>query len=314
MKSESVALVTLALTSLVDAANVFPTIIKADLHACILHIFSSIFIAPACQESLVPNSLPIFRRFIISLAHGAGSSETVAQLRTMLRGVTAVIKNAQKREQEAAISAEKNALLAGTILLTSAAKILPAADKVIVKYIYEIGECLESAMTTKVAAGLSRSLLLAPTTNGQYSPSQAEITIASMLLPRLMSFIVIPSPIENTDEARATAASALVSFVSACADPRRKATAAALIIPALLERAKSEGKKAWPETSRRLLEFARRDGALFKSILGTVTQDQRSFMEGILRSGSGASGTGSSRSDANAKEDVAPSIALKLDF
>lgn len=315
MTPESVTLVTLALSSLADSAAVFPSVIKADLHACILHIFSSILIAPACQESLVPNALPIFRRFISSLANQTVSAETVSQLRTMLRGVTAVIKNAQKREHAAAIPAEKNSLLAGTILLTSAAKVLPSGDKLVAKFVHEVGECLESAMTTKVAAGLSRSLILLPKAHADRSgASGTESRIASMLLPKLLAFTAHPSDIEGTEEARPIVAGTLVTFLLSLADSNTKMTAAAVIVPALLQRAKIEGPKVWPEMSARLLEFAKRESTLFKGIVGGMSPAQKSFVEEVLRRGGGASATNGHDAGAQAREEAAPSIALKMDF
>ena len=57
--SEAVALVTLALEALVDVADVFPSIIRPDLHACILHIFTTILATGVCQALVVPRALPI---------------------------------------------------------------------------------------------------------------------------------------------------------------------------------------------------------------------------------------------------------------
>ena len=313
MTPDSVALVTLALSSLVDSAAVFPHVIKADLHACILHVFSSVLIAPSCQESLVPNALPIFRRFVSSLANQAMSAETMSQLRTMLRGVTAVVKNAQNREHASAISAEKNSLLAGTILLTSAAKVFPAGDKLIVKYVHEIAECLESAMTTKVAAGLSRSLLLLAS-NAPKSSSGAEAQIAGILLPRLLAFIALPSEVDGTEEARPIVTGTLIAFVLSLSDQKAKTVAAAAVVPALLQRAKVEGQKVWPETSTRLLELGKRDSTLFKNIVGSMPHEQKTFLEEVLRRGGGMGVTNGTDAAANAKEEVAPSIALKMDF
>lgn len=317
LSSETVTLLILGLNALVDSASVFPSVIKADLHACILHIFSSILIAPACQESLVPNALPIFRRFVVSLTRTAMSTETTSQLRTMLRGVTAVVKSAQKREMDGAVAAEKNSLLAGTILLTSAAKVLPTEDKVIARFVHELAECLDSAMTTKVAAGLSRSLLLLPTVTAQSGgrASQTEARITSMLFPRLISFLINPSDIEGTDDARAMIAGVLLSLVLALPEESSKTAAAGVVVPALLRRAQEEGEKVWPETSGRLLELARREPALFKTVIASMDPPRKSFVEEVLRRGGGV---GMNANGANvrseAKEEAAPSIALKMDF
>ncbi|KAL9084717.1 MAG: hypothetical protein Q9159_005072 [Coniocarpon cinnabarinum] len=316
--SETITLMMLALTALVDSASVFPSVIRSDLHACILHIFSSVLTTPSCQESLVPNALPIFRRFILSLSRNAPSPETTSQLRTMLRGVTSIIKNAQKREMDAAVAAEKNSLLAGTILLTSAGKVLPANDDLVANFLYELLGCLDSAMTTKVAAGLSRSLLLLPTTAAQSGRSahSTEAKIASTLLPRLVSFLVAPSEIEGTEEARGTVAGALISFVLSLPHPSAKNAAAGIVIPAVMQRARQEGEKTWPDTSGRLLELARREPALFKSVVAGMDVQQKSFVEEVLRRGGGVgiNASAASHGRETAKEESAPTIALKMDF
>ena len=41
LSDEAVSLVCVSLEALVDAAEVFPSVIKTDLHACIIHIFAS---------------------------------------------------------------------------------------------------------------------------------------------------------------------------------------------------------------------------------------------------------------------------------
>ena len=235
----------------------------------------------------------------------------------MLRGVTSVIKNAQKREMEAAVAAEKNSLLAGSILITSAGKVLTVGDQLVARFVHEVGECLESAMTTKVAAGLSRSLLLLPTIGNPSgrAPSPSESWISSMLLPKLLSFVVQPSDIDGTEEARATVATALTSFILALPDQEMKTSAAGIVAPALLRRAQDEGEKVWPDTSARLLELARKEPALFKGIIASMDAEQKAFVEDVLRKGGGV---GMNANAANAKgdgrEEAAPTIALKMDF
>ena len=43
MNDEAISLIRLSLDALVDAAEVFPSVIKTDLHACIFHIFAGAF-------------------------------------------------------------------------------------------------------------------------------------------------------------------------------------------------------------------------------------------------------------------------------
>jgi hypothetical protein len=120
LNEEAITLLTTALSALVDAAQVFPSIIKADLHACILHIFASILGTGACQATVVPQALPIFKRFITSLAPQAEATEdTSKQLRATLTRFLAILRHAQQREFDAALACEKNSVLATTILLSS---------------------------------------------------------------------------------------------------------------------------------------------------------------------------------------------------
>merc|ERR1712000_201696 len=121
LNDEATALLSLSLTALVDASSVYPSVIKTDLHACILHVFATILATPSCQATVVPQALPILKRFLTSIAgsHIPVGCETSSQLRSALMRFMAVLKKAQGREFEASVACEKNALLASTILLTS---------------------------------------------------------------------------------------------------------------------------------------------------------------------------------------------------
>ena len=168
-------------------------------------------------------------------------------------------------------------------------------------------------MTAKVAAGLSRSLLLL-STNAAASGKPANATeaqIASLLLPRLVAFATTPSEIEGTQEARATISNALVAFVLALPDDRARAAAAGVVVPTLLRRARAEGEVVWPQTSARLLELARRDSEMFKGILTAMDSEERALLEEILRSGGVSAREQSSERE---KEEEKPTIALKMDF
>ncbi|KAG9830526.1 HEAT repeat protein-like protein, partial [Aureobasidium melanogenum] len=59
ISDEAVTLARLSLDALVDASEVFPSIIRADLHACIFQIFVTIMSTGACQATLIPQALPI---------------------------------------------------------------------------------------------------------------------------------------------------------------------------------------------------------------------------------------------------------------
>ncbi|KAF2454512.1 HEAT repeat protein-like protein [Lineolata rhizophorae] len=224
LNDESVALLSLSLSSLVDAAAVFPSIIKTDLHACILHIFSTIISTGSCQATAVPQALPIFRRFVASLARSSSSpssspsssspggtgddaaSATQTQLRATLTQLLATIRTAQRRETPAALPCEKHAIMASTMLLSAAAPRLAARDPLLERFVAQLADCLASRTTAKVAAGCARTLLLLPPPppsseeeveeEEEGSPASAaaagataETALPALLLPRLCAFV-----------------------------------------------------------------------------------------------------------------------------
>jgi hypothetical protein len=158
LNEEAIALLTTALSALVDAAQVFPSIIKADLHACILHIFTTILGTGACQAAVVPQALPIFKRFITSLApHAEATEDTSKQLRATLTRFLAILRHAQQREFDAALACEKNSILATTILLSSVASAFSPSDPLVKRFVDDLFDCLNARLTSKVAAGCCRS-------------------------------------------------------------------------------------------------------------------------------------------------------------
>ncbi|KAI9719876.1 MAG: hypothetical protein M1828_006098 [Chrysothrix sp. TS-e1954] len=314
----TIDLVTLSLEALVSASTVFPSIIRSDLQQCILHVFSSILAIPntACQDALVPQSLPVFRRFVNSLT-SAPQAGTQAQLRTNLDRLLAILKAAQTREAEAAVACEKNTLLACTILVSSSLNILNPDDPLLARFITDLMDCLDSRLTTKVAAGLSRSLLMLPVQNaGKAKALLSASRIASMMLPHLLKVIAMPSEVEGTSEARSIIAQALVSFAIGLVDTSQRSGALSLVVPALLKRASAEGQDVWKETSTRLIECATKDSANFRQVVGGLDSDSRVLLENIIRRAggeAGKSGGASARSeeDGDSRE---PSIALKMTF
>ncbi|KAF5848028.1 hypothetical protein GGP41_009262 [Bipolaris sorokiniana] len=303
MNEEAVALLTTALSALVDAAQVFPSIIKADLHACILHIFASIVGTGECQATVIPQALPIFKRFINSLAPDAeATDDTGKQLRATLARFLAILRHAQKREFDAALACEKNTILTTTILLSSASSALTPNDPLIQRFVDDLFDCLSTVTTSKVAAGCCRSLLLLP------KKGAFETSLAKLLLPPTLSFLAIPSEVEGLEESRTTLAQTLVSFVSTLPEPAQRQVACKIIIPALLSRAQNE-PKATQETAARLLEIAGADQQAFRTVVTGLTPEQRSFMEGVLKSGQGPR-----RQEVNREDDGMPKIALKMDF
>ena len=303
MNEEAVALLTTALSALVDAAQVFPSIIKADLHACILHIFATILGTGPCQATVVPQALPIFKRFITSLApHAEATDDTSKQLRATLTRFLTILKHAQQREFDAALACEKNIILAITILLSSAASAFPSNDPLVKRFVDELFDCLENRMTSKVAAGCCRSLLLLP------KKGALENGLAKMMLPQILSFLANPSDIEGLDESRTTLAQTLVSFFSTLPQSSQRQVAAKIIVPTLLSRAQNESN-ANQESAARLLEIAQADQAAFRDVVAGLSADQRAFMESVLKSGQGQV-----RREVSRDDEGQPKIALKMNF
>lgn len=303
MNEEAVALLTTALSALVDAAQVFPSIIKADLHACILHIFATILGTGACQATVLPQALPIFKRFITSLApHAEATDDTSKQLRATLTRFLAILKHAQAREFDAALPCEKNTILATTILLSSAPSAFSPSDPLVKRVVEDLFDCLGNRMTSKVAAGCCRSLLLLP------KKGALETGIAKLMLPIALSFIATATDVEGLEDSRSILAQTLVSFISTLSSPEQRQIAAKIVIPALLARTSNEPGAAG-ETAARLLEIAGADQNAFRGVVAGLDAEQKVFMESVLKSGQGPV-----KREVRGDEDGQPKIALKMDF
>ncbi|KAF2826541.1 ARM repeat-containing protein [Ophiobolus disseminans] len=303
LNEEAIALLTTALSALVDAAQVFPSIIKADLHACILHIFATILGTGACQATVVPQALPIFKRFITSLApHAEATEDTSKQLRATLTRFLTISKHAQQREFEAALACEKNTILATTILLSSAASAFSPGDLLVKRFVEDLFDCLSARLTSKVAAGCCRSLMLLP------KRELFDMDLTMQMLPHAISFLANPSSVEGLEESRTTLAQTLVSFISTLSRLEQRQVATKIIVPALLMRAQREPDTR-QETATRLLELASADQTAFRTVVGGLSAAQRSFIENVLKSGQGPARREISRDD-----DGQPKIALKMEF
>lgn len=280
----------------------FPSIIKTDLHACILHIFATILRTGSCQATVVPQSLPIFKRFITSVCqHAEPGSDTSTQLRATLTRFLQILRYAQQREFDAALACEKNTILTTTILLSSAASAFSPDDPLVRRFVEELFDCLGNRMTSKVAAGCCRSLLLLP------KKGALETSIATQILPQTLSFLANPSDVEGLDESRSTLAHTLAAFISTLQTPQQRQLACKIIVPALLARVRKE-PKASAETAARLLEVAGADQAAFRSVVAGLEPEQRAFMETVLKSGQGQARR------VEKEETGEPSIALKMNF
>lgn len=152
MTEETIILVRTSLNALVDAAEVFPSIIKTDLHACIIHIFSTILATPSCQEVVVPQSLAILKRFITTMSRtkrtAEGPSPTDVQLQGCLRRFLSIYLHAQKRELPTSLTCVKNCLMAITILFTGGNNQLSASDPLVTRFLDELVDCLTDRMVS----------------------------------------------------------------------------------------------------------------------------------------------------------------------
>jgi HEAT repeat-containing protein 5 len=307
LNDEAVALLSLSLSALVDASAVFPSVIKTDLHACIIHIFATILGTPSCQTVVVPQALPIFKRFLTSILPAGQpiQPETKGQLRASLTRFLAILKHSQNREFETAVQCEKNVLLASTILLSTADNAFAPDDPLLQRFVMELADCLESRLPTKMAASCARSLVLL------HKRCPTDEAISASLIPHLLSFIVNPSDTKDLDESRSLISHALTSFVLTFtnAPSQDKVTAAmALVMPALLSRASTEGKDVYKETATRLLELAAGAQAAFRSVVTGLSAEQRAFLEAVIKEGAGRKET------VRMEETAEPSIELKMDF
>ncbi|KAK3700681.1 hypothetical protein LTR37_015870 [Vermiconidia calcicola] len=291
---EAVSLVRTALQALVDVSEVFPSIIKTDLHATILHIFVTILGTGACQTAVVPQALPIFRRFVANIANDQ-RPETKGQLRNALGRMKVILRNAQRRETAASLPCEKNTLLAITILLSSAPSDLPDSDPLAVGFAMELCECLEAPMVSRMAAGCVRTLLLAN-------------IFTMVLLTRSIAFMITPSELGGLDESKSLIAQTLVMYAAKLTMNQRPAVIA-LFIQTLLGRAMQGGPKTHQESASRLLELANVNNASFRAVISTMEGEQKRSLETILKSSAGAR-----RNNHDAENDREPTIALKLDF
>ena len=322
---DSLALVRLALSSLVDVASIFPSIIRDDLHACILHIFSTILATGLCQAEVVPQALPIFKNFIHWITHPSDAgpellenlSVVSLQLRGCLTRFLATLTIAQRRESESSLPCAKNTLLAITILLTTGGHVIPPQDPVLPQVLNELLDCLQDVGLANVAAGCIRSILLAP---GPKSPTDE--VIARHMTPRLIGFL-IGCRMENgeiandPENSRTVIARTLVSCVShGTFAAQELPSAMSLVLSTLLARGKREGQSVYKETAGHLLELAKADQMVFRALVASMKPEQKALLEEILRNveveaNANRAGKGDTQDN---EQQSGPSIALRFDF
>jgi len=301
---EAVALIRTAMEALVDVAEVFPSVIKSDLYACILNTFCSILASGAFQSTVVPQTFPTFKRFLQSITSSGSKSYDVERLiRGCLWQFLKILTYAQRRETESALPCAKNTLLAITILLTSVGSTLPANEELISQALEEILGCLPDVGLATVAANCLRSLLF----TALKSPSDE--AAFRFLFPRLLHFLIDTS-VDDPENVRAVISHMLASAVKAVPSDLRPALCA-MVIPTLLKRAALQGPTIHEETATRLLEVAGADQAAFRILVGQMGGEQREFLETLLRS----QRVQHRQDQADSEEaDVKPSISLRMDF
>ncbi len=114
---------------------------------------------------------------------------------------------------------------------------------------------------------------------------------------------------EDPENARTLVAHSLTQYVTVVSKDHI-ALAMALVVPALLSRAASEGEEVYRETSARLLELASIDQASFRGVVGGMSEGQKTFAEEVIKSGRQATVATRRTSDGTGQ----PSIALKMNF
>ena len=307
VSQEKGALLALAsLEALVEVADVFPSVIKTDLHACIIHTFCTVLATGACQAEVVPQAFPIFRRFLLEVTVTSSRSRA-ADASRLIRGCLAqllkILAHAQRRESDASIPCAKNTLLTITILITSAGRIIPANEPLVANAITQILDCLTDVGLGTVAGSCIRTLLLAK------PKSPCEETVARLLYPRLIDFLT-DSGTEDPENVAVAIVRALTGSVATLPKQGRPA-ALAVIVPVLLDRAEEEGRDSQKEAAARLLELAAVDPLTFRSFVGSLSEEQRSLLEEILRSNGGMKTHTDERED---DEETKPTIELRMDF
>ena len=308
LSPESVSLVQLSFQALVDVAEVFPSIIRADLHACIFHCYCTILATGICQEEIMPSLLPGFRSFLqIVTKPGEKASSLV---RGCLSQILVTLSIAQRRDNDFSLTAAKNCLLSATIILTTAGSTIAGNDTLINKAVEEMLDCLQDVGLAKTAVNCTRTLLLST------SKTDCDEAAGRILWPRLIRFICDQDS-EDPENVRGTIVHALVASVSTLPAQRRQAALCILIV-VLLQRAAEipEGEKeagVRREVASRLLELAAADPTGFRETVALLDDARRGELQALLR----MTGLGRKQSDygeTDATETKAPAIELRFDF
>ena len=302
---KSAELILMSLEALVDVADVFPSVIRADLYACIMHTFCTILATGMCQTDVIPQAFPIFRRFLLGVTVSSGRhTDTVRLVRGCLLQLLNILRHAQRRETESALPCARNTYLSMTILLTSVGRILPQNDPLVVKAISEMFESLQDLGLGKVAATCIHTLLTAK------PKSPCEEAVARLLYPKILHFITDPE-MEDPENVSGSLVQTLTSGVVTLPSQSGKSAAIAMIMPALLDRAEDLGRDSFKEMADRLLELAAAEPITFRSLVVSLHKEQRSLLEEVLKSGGGLKKQAGER---DTESDAKPTIELRMDF
>ena len=135
-------------------------------------------------------------------------------------------------------------------------------------------------------------------------------SIATCILPRLIHFLT-DSEQGDLDAARPVAINALLSFLATLApDSQKRIALVCILIPVLVERAKVGGKDTYADLAPRLLAIAGANQSTFRSVIASLTPEQKTLMEEVLRAGGAGQSQAASRNGGSAE----PTIALKMSF
>lgn len=305
---DSIALVQLSFHALVDVASVFPTIIRADLYACIIHSYCTILATGICQDEVLPGIMPIFKAFLQDVVKSGPEEVASMLIRGCLHRMLTTLTIAQRRENEHALTCAKNTLLSMTILLTTASSVIRGNDDLVPQALAELLDCLQDVGLAKIAAGCMRSLLLT------HPKTPCDEVMGRILWTRLIPFISDPEA-EDPESVKTPLTQALVASVVTLQASGRFA-AMSILVPLLLLRTQqippgSSLEAVRKETAARLLELAAADQVAFKVTVGSLVEGQRFELESLLRS----TAVGRKQEPASSESaESRPAIELRMDF
>ena len=310
LSEQGIALVEKSFQALVDVAEVFPAVIRADLHSCIIHCFCTILATGICQDSVVQQIMPAFRSFLQEIAAAPTGRDVTARLvRGCLSRMLAILTQAQRRENEFSISCAKNTLLSMTVLLSSAGRVLSPNDPLIEKALAEFLDCLHDLGLAKVATNCVRSLLMTR------PKSACDEAVYRVLFPQGLAFVCDQS-VDDPEQVRPAVMQALVSSVHTLGKSGKSA-AMAVFLPVLLVSAKQPTPKGQKESfakqaATRLLELAAIDQLAFRTAAASLEEDRRGELGELLKS----VGVGERKQVVLAEsfDDEKPAIELRMDF